>query len=95
MSGFCLFCCFFFFLSFFLKYYCPLQIGCQEGLGNRWMHFVLWFTQLHGLYRTWFLGPCKPLPISHSLWTTILKSAVGTRRVTTIGKVTAYHRWPL
>ena len=32
--------------------YCPLQVGCQEGLGNRWIHFVLWFTQLHGLYRT-------------------------------------------
>ena len=32
--------------------YCPLQVGCQEGLGNRWIQFVLWFTQLHGLNRT-------------------------------------------
>ena len=26
----------------------------QEGLGNRWTQFFLWFT-LHGLYRIWFL----------------------------------------
>ena len=23
------------------------RVGCQEGLGNRWIQFVLWFTQLH------------------------------------------------
>ena len=28
--------------------YCPLEVGYQEGLGNRWIEFVLWFTQLHG-----------------------------------------------
>ena len=28
------------------------RLYCQKGLGNRWIHLVLWFTQLHGLYRT-------------------------------------------